>query len=138
MTLTALSPASPFAYAVGRGRLVLGRTPASVARALSAPPADRLFTQLRAAYFPDAETFLCADLERIHRFADSHRAAIARRIATKNQGTLEGARRDLDQALALMGLFREAFVTSGLAADSRTAHRMLGLIVRTPPLSPGP
>lgn len=135
--VTALSPSSPFAYAVGHGRLVLARTAESVARAVSAErPAARHFLDLQARYFAGSETFLCADLEALHRFANSHRGAIARRIAAKHRSNPDDTRRDLDQALALMALFGDGFVTTRLASDARSAHRTLGLIVRDTPQAP--
>ena len=132
VSITTLSPTSPFAYAFGQGRLVIGGTAESVARAIrSEVPTNRHFSQLRAAYFPQAETFLCVDLETVRTFAESHRAAIARRLASRNKKSVEDAQRDLDLALALMGEFRDVFVTSTIAPDARSTHRMLGLIAPT-------
>jgi hypothetical protein len=143
--LTTLRPTSPFAYAVSADRLVLGKSAESVARALepsSVPAAG--FSRLRAAYFPEVETFVCADLEAIHRFADAHRQAFARRIASDRNSTPEQAARDLDRALALMALFRHAFVTSAISPDGQAIHRTAGLIARgagpaprTPHITPG-
>lgn len=134
--VTALTPSSPFAYALSQGRLVLGPTVESVARAIgSEASTNRGFAKLRATYFPSAETFLAADLERLRTYAESNRDAIARRIASRNRSTVENALRDLEQALSLMGLFHDAFLTSSITPDARSAHRMLGLVAPAEPLT---
>ncbi|AGA29665.1 hypothetical protein [Singulisphaera acidiphila] len=132
VSITALSPTSPFAFAFGQGRLVIGGIAEAVAGAIhSEASTNRRFSQLRATYFPQAETFLCIDLEKVRTFAESHRTAIARRLALRNEKTVENAQRELDLALALMGEFRDLFVTSVITPDARSAHRMLGLIAPT-------
>jgi hypothetical protein len=131
--VTSLAPTTPFAFATHQGRLVLSRSAQAVARALAPDrPAARGFERLRAASFPEAVSFLCVDLKALHRFADSRRAGLAARIAARNGGSRESARRDLDQALALVGLFSDGFLTSTLSPDARSVHRKLGLITRQP------
>ncbi|WP_406700245.1 hypothetical protein V5E97_15595 [Singulisphaera sp. Ch08] len=137
--VTNLSPNSPFAYAFGQGRLVIGGTAEAVARALSPQVStNRSFSQLRADYFPKAETFLCIDLEKVRTFAENHRSTIARRLASRNKKAVEDAERDLDLALALMSEFGDLFVTTTIAPDSRSAHRMLGLVAPSEPRTTRP
>ncbi|SIN89298.1 hypothetical protein SAMN05444166_1478 [Singulisphaera sp. GP187] len=134
VAVTNLRPTSPFAFAVGQGRLVIGVTAEAVTRAIQPQAAThRNLSQLRAAYFSQAETFLCVDLEKVRAFAEAHRAAIARNLASRNKKPVEEAERDLELALGLMGEFRHLFVTSAIAPDARSAHRMLGLIAPPKP-----
>jgi hypothetical protein len=129
--VTTLERWAPFAYAVAADRLAVGRPPQAVARALGGGEASGSpLTTLRAAYFPEAETFACADLAALHAAADRLREPLANRIAARRREGPEAAARDLDQALALMALFRGAFLTSTMAADASSVHRMLGLIAR--------
>lgn len=137
--VTALAPTTPFAFATHQGWLVLSRSARAVARAVAPDrTAARDFERLRAGYFPEAVSFLCVDLKALHRFADRHRAALAVRIAARKGATRDNARRDLDQALALIGLFSDGFLTSVLAPDARSVHRKLGLITRGPETAPRP
>jgi hypothetical protein len=125
----------PFAYALDRGALVLGSSPEAVAGFFASGPggsADSRFRKLRAAYFPEAETFLFADLDGLRRWADAHRADLARRLAADRHAPADDARRDLDQVLALMGLFRGAYATSAIDKGFASAHRTFGLIAREP------
>lgn len=132
-TLTRLSPSSPAVYALAQGRLLVAKSDQALARALAANfPSAQHFGEIQANYFDGAETFLYADMVGLHRFAGAHRPAIAKRLAAKNRTTVPNARRDLDQALALMALFRDGFVTSRFADDARSAHRMIGLTIRVP------
>ncbi len=66
----------------------------------------------------------------LHAVADRLREPLLRRIAARRRAGPEAAARDLDQALALVALFRGAFVTSTMAADASSVHRTLGLIAR--------
>jgi hypothetical protein len=137
--VTTLDRWAPFAYAVGGDRLAIGRPPQAVAQGLGGEDAaGSPLAALRAAYFPEAETFACADLVALHAVADRLREPLARRIAARRREGPEAAARDLDQALALIALLRGAFVTSTMAADASSAHRTLGLIARDamPPPSP--
>ncbi|MCA1685597.1 MAG: hypothetical protein LC745_06345, partial [Planctomycetia bacterium] len=130
-----LNEATPFAFAVRDGRLVLGTTASAVAGALSAqadPHADARFERLRAAHFPGAESFACLDLRAIHEFADHQRPALTRRIAAEHHRTPQAAARDLDEILALLDLFEAAFLTSSIDPEFRHVHRTLGLVGRSP------
>jgi hypothetical protein len=117
----------PLSYAVERGMLVLGTSAEAVASYCAADPdgpGPARLARLRAAYFPEAESFAFVDLEGFGRWADAHRPQLARRLGA-------GAR-DLDPVLALLGLFRAGFATSTLAPDFSSTHRTLGLIAREP------
>jgi hypothetical protein len=129
--VTTLSRTSSFAYTVSSGRLVMGNSAEAVARSFATPGrADSAFARLQAAYFPDVESFACADLEAVHRVADAHRPWLARRIAARQKRPEADAARDLDQVLALIHLFRSAFLTSAIAPDATSIHRTLGLIAK--------
>jgi hypothetical protein len=135
--VTALAPVTPYAYAVSDGRLVLGRTEAAVARALTArpdPSAGAWFERLRAARFPSALSYACADLQAIHAYAEPRRVAIARRSALRQNRPEADAARDLDQALALIHLFDAAYATSAVDPDFRGVHRTFGLVTLPAPL----
>jgi hypothetical protein len=129
--VTMLSGSSPFAYAIASGRLVLGNSAEAVARAFTQPlRSNSGFTRLQATYFPKVESFACVDLEAVYQLADAHRPWLVRRIAAKHQQPEADAARDLDQALALVHLFRSAFLTSAIAPDATSIHRSLGLIAK--------
>ncbi len=137
VTVTTLGPSSPFAFAVGEGRLVVSTSAESVARALApasksdSKPAARL-DQLRARYFPDAETFAWLDLDALSRLAETYRGHLAKRLAARHPRTDDQAPRDLDQVLAIVKLFQAAFASSTIDADLSAVHRKLGLILQDP------
>ncbi len=136
--VTALDASStPFAYAVDRGRLVIGATPESVARSFSAA-ADSRLERFRKAHFPGAESFACADLVALHAFADIHRTALVKKLAADHHRSEEAEGRDLDQVLALMDLFEGAYLTSALAPDATAVHRALGLVAKSTAPPPRP
>jgi hypothetical protein len=125
--------ASPFAYAVHDGRVVIGPTADAVLRALEAqadPGAGARFRRVHDRYCPGVESFACVDLKALHAFADSHRPALTRRSAQRQHRSLEEAARDLDQALAFIALFDSAYVTSTVDPAFTSVHRTLGLVAR--------
>ncbi len=127
------------AYSVGPDLLVLGTSAEAVSAFATASPvplAETRFGQFRAAYFPEAETFLYADLRAIHDLADLHREDLARRFAANRREPAEAARRDIDQVLALMGLFQTGFATRTVDAGFNSVHQTLGLITGDPPSTP--
>lgn len=137
VSVTTLGPSSPFAFAVGEGRLVLASSAESVARALSpasrsdSKPSSRL-DWLRATSFPDAETFAWLDLDALSRLGETYRGHLAKRLASRHPHTGEQAPRDLDQVLAFARLFQAAFASSTIDADLSAVHRKLGLILKDP------
>jgi hypothetical protein len=134
--VTALSAASPFAFAVTGDRGVVGTTAGAVARALAAqsdPEAGARLESLRAAHFPGVESFACVDLRALHEFADSNRPALARRLAVRHLCSEAEAVRELDQALSLISLLDAAFLTSVIDKDLARIHRTLGLVGRAGP-----
>lgn len=120
----------PVSYAVGPGFVALGTTPEAVGAFAGEPPAggNPTLDRLREAYFPDAETYLCADLDALRRLAIDRREALTRRLAGDRGGDTAAARRDLDAALDLIGLFHAAFAVSRMEPDASAAHRMIGLV----------
>lgn len=127
VAVTTLSgPRPPLAFALNEGLLVLGTTPESVAGALNVEPgANDRFEQTRAAYFPNAENFAYVDLDAGHRWAKDHRDGLARRL---NKGEGDVSASDLDQALALCGLFRAGYLTSTVGPEFRSVHIVISLI----------
>src|SRR5262249_39142217 len=130
--VVSLQPTSPLAFAIEDDRLILGSTASAVAHALnlssSSAEGAAGFEQLRAEHFPDARSFLCVDLVRLDRSVESRRAALAARLAARQRCSIENAERDLDQAIALMALFRQAYLTATIEPDATAVHRVLGLI----------
>ena len=123
-----------FAFAFAGGRFACAATPEAAAGGVIADPGekggDSPFERARAAHFPAAETFAFLDLDAIHEVADGRREALARGLAAGRGGKPEDGRRDLDQVLALVRLFRLAFATSAVEPDFSAAHRTIGLIAR--------
>ena len=114
-----------FAFAVAGGRFACAATPEAAAGGVVADPGgqggDSTFERARAAHFPAAETFAFLDLDAIHEVADGRREALARGLAARRGGKPEDGRRDLDQVLALVHLFRFAFATQ--RGRARFLHR---------------
>jgi hypothetical protein len=136
ISVTALSGSkTPFAFALVEDRwLVLGTTPEAVAALVVArdreDPSE--FSRVRAAEFPESETFAFVDLKAVTAWADMHRPALARRLAKGKGASDASAARDLDEALALFRLFRAGFAVSRIEPDYSSAHRTLGLLSRDP------
>ncbi len=130
--VTTLVPRSPLAFAIDGDRLVLGSSAAAVSRAITfaANPTEGELDRLRAARFPHAGSFACVDLVRLEEFVVSHRQRLVARLASGPGRNVEDAERDLDEATALISLFRQAYITSAIEADASAAHRSLGLIPR--------
>lgn len=120
----------PISYAVGPGFVAFGSTPEAVGTFAGEPAAggNPALDRLREAYFPGAGTYACADLEALHRLASARRDDLVRRMAADRDAA--SARRDLDAALDLIGLFRAAFAASRMEPDATAVHRALGLIAR--------
>jgi hypothetical protein len=136
-TVMTLDVPLAFAFAVDRVncRLVLGTSAAAVVRYLessSDPEAGRRFRDLQAAAFPDAETFVCVDLDALTRFAGRDRGRLARILAARQTRPAAEVERDLDHVLALARLFRAAFLTSRMEPDADAVHRSLGVLLQAP------
>ena len=131
--VTRLRPTSPFTFAIDGDRLVLGSSSAAVVRALDGTHIATAGTleKLRAARFPKSGTFASVDLQQLHEFVLSHRGPIVERLAARQQRPVADMDRDLDQALALIALFRQAYLTSAVEPDATAVHRSLGLVERT-------
>ena len=76
--VTTLRPTTPLAFAIDGDRLVLGSSAAAVGRAITfaANPTEGELDRLRAARFPQAESFACVDLVRVQDYVLSHRARL--------------------------------------------------------------
>ncbi|MGP0064573.1 MAG: hypothetical protein ACLQGP_13370 [Isosphaeraceae bacterium] len=133
-TVTTLDVPLPFAYAVdrARGRLVLGTSAVAVTRYLecsSDPEAGHRFRELQALAFPDAETFLCVDLDALSGLVDRYRDRVVRNIAARQKRPTADVERDLDHVVALARLFRAAFISSRMEPDATAIHRSIGVIL---------
>jgi uncharacterized protein DUF3352 len=131
-------PNPPFVYAADHDRLIVGNSAHAVIDFATSPSATSTaprsrFERFRAEYFPDADSFAFADLPRIYDLLDAHRPAVARRLAARHKQPEADARRDLDQALALIRLFEGAYVTSAIAPDFSHVHHTLSLVARPSP-----
>src|SRR5262249_11551107 len=81
-SVTTVDRMAPFSFAAEGDRVAIGRPAESVARGLGDEnAAGSRLAALRAAYFPDSETFACADLVALHAIADRAREPLTRRIA---------------------------------------------------------
>jgi hypothetical protein len=121
------------AYRVEPGLLALGNSSEAVRSFVRGPSADRkdsAFEAVRDRYFPRARTFLYADLEAIGRLAAAQRDTLAGRLAAERKVSEDSARRDLDQVLALVRLFRAGYLTRTVDEGFRSVHHTLGLISR--------
>lgn len=131
--MTTLDPPIRFAYAVdhARNRVVLSTSPTAVARYLehvASTTATASLGRIRAAAFPDAVTYACADFDAIERLASRHRALVSQMLAARQNRSSEEVDRDLSHAIALARLFRAGFITSRFDADATAVHRRIGLI----------
>jgi hypothetical protein len=132
--VSTLEPAVPFAYAVDRDRrrLVLGTSPAAVARWLEAGrdrASSERFQALRERAFPEGR-FACIDLRAVSTLAGSVRDQLARELAAGKDRPVDAVARDLDQVLGLANLFEAVFLNGRIEADARSANFTLGLIAR--------
>jgi hypothetical protein len=142
--VTALRPNTPLAFAIDGNRLILGSSADAVARALSTQVeiggggGANEFERLHAAHFPQAGSFVCVDTVRLRDYLLSRRPALVARLAARQHGNAGDAERDFDQALALMALFRQAYLTTTIDPDATAVHRTVGLIAKdaTPALAP--
>lgn len=129
-----LRPTSPFAYGIGRDRLIVSGSVEALVRALDPDLKSAVaFERLRATYFSEFDSFLCADLKAIHQLAKARRDSLARLIAKNQESSFQEAAQDLDGALALLDLFQSAFAASSTTPDARSIHRVLGLITSNSP-----
>jgi hypothetical protein len=134
-TMKTLDPPVPFAYAMDRAghRLVLGNSAGAVERYLacgSDPNAGARFRRLQTRAFPEARSFVCLDLAAVGTTIATHRDRILGILANHAHRSRDEVARDLDQFLALSGLFDAAYLTSRIDPDSATVFHALGLLPR--------
>jgi hypothetical protein len=133
-TVISLRPTTPLAFAIDRdrNRLVLGSSAEAVQRALTLPPQGTKgdFERLRAARFPEAGSFACIDLVRLHQYVLTFREPLVARLAARQHRDVADVQRDLDRSVELMALFRQAYLTSTIEPDATAVHRELGVIAR--------
>ena len=134
-----LVPTTPFAFSVNRDRLLIGRNAASLAiEPESAAGARDEFAATRAAYFPQAESYLWVDIKAVRSLADRHREMLIQKMMKHDQKARAVAQADLDKLLTFLGLFRSIYVTSELASGGQSLHRTLGLLSREAGGAPSP
>jgi hypothetical protein len=137
VAVTTLDTPIPFAYAVDRAgdRLVVSTSAESVVRRLeesSDPKAGNRFDQFQATAFPQAETFLCVDLDALNGLADRHRDILVRKIAARQNRPVADVKGDLDQVMTLARLFQGAFVSSRIDSEATAVQHSAGLILHEP------
>ena len=134
VAVTGLSGA-PFAFASGRGRLAFGATPGAVAGAIEGPKGaeSSQFAKARASAFAGASTFAYVDLEAVAKVVGVRRDALAKGVVSGRGGRVEDARRDLDQLLDLLKLFRFAFAAIDADPGPARARQTIGLIAKGAP-----
>ncbi len=125
--VTTLKPSTPFAFTLHGGRLTLGSSPEAVRRAC-APVGHSELEALQTTHFPTARSFACVDLAAVHAAALAHQDLLVKRLSARNHRPEATEARDLDQVLALISLFRAAYVTSEIAPDASSIHRTIGFI----------
>ncbi|RUL86088.1 hypothetical protein [Tautonia sociabilis] len=119
-----------FAFAVGRGMIVVGTDADAVAEVLAGGGAERsgkgprpAVLDARERYFPDASTFAYLDLGAVVRIATERRAELGTLLDVPTEDE------DLDRLLDLISLFRGAYVSSSLSEDGTLARQRLGLLL---------
>jgi hypothetical protein len=140
-SVTTLNESTPFAFAVHNRRVIWATTPSGVVRALGAqsdPTAGERLQTLRAANFPEAESFLCVDLRALQAFAENHRPGLIRRFAARHNNDLAQATNELDQGLALVSLLDAAFLTTRIDPGFKSAHQTVGIVARPVAADPKP
>ena len=129
--IVGLSKKTPYAFAFADNRLVLGNTVAAVSRALQSQANQKSggsFAKFREDLFPDARSYLVADLKAIRAFADRSRPDLARKLAARQQITLSEGARELDRALALFSLFDVAYLANTIEPGFLAVNRTIGLV----------
>jgi hypothetical protein len=143
-TVTTLDVPLPFAYAVDRvhGRLVLGTSAGAVARYLECGSSDANasggFWGLQAAAFAGFETFLCIDFDAVTRLSDRYRDRLILSLAHRQKRPVAAVEGDLEHLLALVRLFRAAFLASRIEPDATAVYRAFGIILHHDRLLPPP
>jgi hypothetical protein len=135
-----LSTPYPFAFAVDRPgrRIVLADSADAVSRYLKSgadADAGRRFRAIRAAAFPDCDSFACLDLAAVHRLASQHRDRLIEFTARKERRPAADVGRDLDQVLGLVQLFDAAFLSARVDVKGATLEHAVGLLPRAPEAS---
>ncbi len=117
-----VEPGIPFAYALGPDFLALGTSADAVSRfGNEGTTPDARLAPFRAAHFPDAQAFAAIDLTRLVRIATDHRDKLVER---------SGKPRDVDRAIALLNLFKGAFLAVRVDPELKYLHQSVGLIAR--------
>jgi len=130
-----LSTPYPFAFAVDRPgrRVVLGDSADAVSRYLEAgadADSGRRFRTIRAAAFPDSDSYVCLDLAAVHRLAAEHRDRLIDVTARKQGRPAADVGRDFDQVLGLVQLFDAAFLSARVDVKTATLEHAIGLLPR--------
>ncbi|HEU5119118.1 MAG TPA: hypothetical protein VFT74_21185 [Isosphaeraceae bacterium] len=115
--------------------LALGNQPESVAGFLSdpEPSADSpepMALRDRTARFPEADVFLHVDLNAAYRLGTRLQTWLVRSVSADRGGDEASARRDVEQVLGLMRLFRAGYLTRSVSDDLETVRHSLVLVPR--------
>lgn len=129
MTLLTDGLRARIAYRVDHNRLVVGNSSDAVARFGTGQPAS-IFAEVRARYFPEAETFAIVDLTRLVQEVRAMQGPIARALAARSKRPVDATDRDLAALIAVAELFKAATFTSTASPDATDVRRSVGLIAR--------
>jgi hypothetical protein len=135
VTVKTLDPPIALAYAVDRlgNRLVLGSSPAAVARYLSAgsdsESAGR-FRKLQTLGFPNADSFLCLDVAAVRNEFSSRRERLIEKISKEQNRSRDDVAHDVEQVLALSQLFDAAYLANRVDSNSASIFHTFGLLPR--------
>jgi hypothetical protein len=138
--VTALDVPYPFAFAIDRQgrRLIVGSSADSIAGYLHAgasPNAGERFRAIRAAGYPDCDSFAAADLPALGALAERHKDRLVASLARRGGRKPGDVARDLDQLLIAARLFDAAFVAARFDEAASILEHRLGLLAR-PPATP--
>ncbi len=126
---------SVLAAGVGPSLLAMGNNPEAVAEFLDAsnrPAHSRKPMALldRQARFAKANAFVHVDLEAAHRLGTRIQGWLVRSVSKNRGGDEASARRDVEQVLGLMRLFRAGYLTRLVSDDLVTVRHSLVLVPR--------
>lgn len=127
--LTWKGPDMTLSIAASTDRLVIGTPAEEVARLASTPETVEPNTAnplLGSPWLTRAANFIVVDLNRMTDLAAVNRPALNRLLNANTEKDSD----DLDNALALLSLFRLGFATLNLSADLSSAHQSVGLLAR--------
>jgi hypothetical protein len=84
----------------------------------------------RRTRFPEADLFVHVNLEAAHRLGSRMEAWLVRSVARDQARDEASTRRDVEQLLGLMRLFRAGYLTRSVSRDGRSVRHSLVLVPR--------